>query len=646
MIKKSVLQKIIKRDVPNLIDEKLEPLGFKYFKSKKLFIKKKNDIAWHIRLSDQQSKLIFLKENEPPVIRFSIAGIVKFTKFENWYYSKFEDHPRIGGIASSYKCYITAQEIDFQENAFFEPSPSRLFKSNIINSLGSNEPQKLISLNSFVKDELNVMLSDMRKLSDPKEYFDNSKYPLSLIYFMHYYHFKEISNRLIKQLYSLELENIKNENNNKSSILSFQKFIQKVKILNGEILFDPFSIPVKKLESKNELRIVIDKKAEFKEVGRYGIENIKCKNYSISQNGILLIVANDNRIIILDRNGNIIKDQKLPIQDNFSDFINIELVKYIADIDSFLVNNTRITLSGDAIIYKLPESEKKLKYKQHSDIKDVQYWNNLIYIIYHQSLLIYDINGNLKNKIEYEDKLVKLIIEKEWVTSINKIYDFKSNEIFKYEVGNGNDQQTLSTKKDVIVYHGYSTKSQYYKFGEKKKTLWAHPTYKKQYKELLYSDTHHNFDLYKLCFSPDDEIMVGAGYHGKYVAWESNSLARHELIPNTEVINLLNKYTRSERVGDTWNEIEIKPEIVEIDNEKYLKNRGNSVDNIFFIRNGKYFIMSLGNTGILTLWNRNFENIGSERTNGNIKIHNSNYISESNEKEIIIFKRITDTNPR
>ena len=51
----------------------------------------------------------------------------------------------------------------------------------------------------------------------------------------------------------------------------------------------------------------------------------------------------------------------------------------------------------------------------------------------------------------------------------------------------------------------------------------------------------------------------------KYVAWRKKTFERNELIPMDEVIALLKPSSKSVRQGDTFINVESKPEIVEID---------------------------------------------------------------------------------
>ncbi|MBK7633215.1 MAG: hypothetical protein IPJ13_02225 [Saprospiraceae bacterium] len=73
-------------------------------------------------------------------------------------------------------------------------------------------------------------------------------------------------------------------------------------------------------------------------------------------------------------------------------------------------------------------------------------------------------------------------------------------------------------------------------------------------------------------FSPNGDYIIGGAYHGKYVAWTTNDLKRYELIPDESYL---------QRLGNV--------EIIEIEGQKILKNRGNHMWKIVFFEEGKYF---------------------------------------------------------
>ena len=154
----------------------------------------------------------------------------------------------------------------------------------------------------------------------------------------------------------------------------------------------------------------------------------------------------------------------------------------------------------------------------------------------------------------------------------------------------------------------------------KSHVLWAHPTYLKNYKEVLYSDIHHNFNLSIAKFSPDDKFLVGGGYHGKYVVWKLPKFERVELLPARELLPLLKE-----------------AEIISLDGNIFLKNRGYDIRNIQFFNNSDNFITQLGPHNFL--WNKEFANTGCLPVQGVVKVLADKFITNMNENVFTIFRR-------
>ena len=121
----------------------------------------------------------------------------------------------------------------------------------------------------------------------------------------------------------------------------------------------------------------------------------------------------------------------------------------------------------------------------------------------------------------------------------------------------------------------------------------------KNYKELLYNDTHHNFDLSIAAFAPDDSYIVGGGHHGKYVAWKLPKLERFELIPDAQFLPLFKS-----------------AEVVELDSIRFLKNRSDFMSNIKFFNGSRNFLTQLGDKNLV--WNSEFSNTGMLPVKGRI----------------------------
>ena len=640
MIKKKVLEKIIQNKVPSIILKKIEGQGYKYLKSQKLFKKNLNGIEYHLRIYTHQSTLEYIEEIEEPRIYFTISGGIKYIEYEKWHKEIFDEEPRINIGTNGTKVYIVPNITDFDESSHYVPTKSQAFKSMIVRSIvAGRDNNSPVDINEFIESGIYKILDELESKSNPEILFETRKYPLQYTYLMHFHGYEELANSQIHKTYEYYIDRINKEENPKGVILSFQKFLAEVRKLNGLVLENPFKQGIEIVPSLNEKRLNFLPDFAYSEELRIDIKNVDLNQVLIKPNGDIVLYINYSKIIILNPSGNLIKEIEIPIQKGFSK-LNWEIpLGYEENHGITYVNKMLVFDNGRILDLEIPKQNKKSKHKQSSNIKDVKFIDSYIYVTYQKTLIKYSIQGEILEEIEFEGILDKIIKSKKWVISGNRIFDLDGNLMHDYKVGYGNSQSTISNKKDSITFYGYSTKSQYYEFEGKKKTLWAHPTFKKGYKELLYADTHHNFDLSSLVFSPDDSIIVGSGHHGKYVAWRKKTFERIELIPMDEVLALLKPFSKSVRQGDTFIRIESKPEIVEIENVKYLKNRGNSAGQIFFINEGNHFVFDIPSVNIITVWDKGLRNIYYEKSNGRIEFHSPNIFTERSSDELVIFKR-------
>lgn len=640
MIKKKVLENIIQNKVPSIVLKKLEPLGYKYLKSQKLFKKNLDGIEYHLRMYTQQSTLEYIEEIDEPRIYFTISGGIKYIEYEKWHKKTFDEESRMNIGTNGTKVYIVPDITDFDESSHYIPTKSQAFKSMVARSMvAGRENNPPLNINEFIESRIHKILDELNSKSNPEILFETRKYPLQYTFLMHFHGHEELANSQIHKTYEYYLDKIDKEENPKRVIQSFEKFLTDVKKLNGLELDNPFKQGIKIIPNLNETRLNFLPNFSYSEELRIDVKNVDLNQVLIKPNGEIILYVNYSKVIVLNPNGNLKKEIIIPIQQGFSK-LNWEIpLGYEENHNLTYVNNLLIFDDGRILNLEIPKQTKKSRHRQSSNIKDVKFIDSCIYVTYQKTLIKYSIEGELLEKKEFEGILDKIIKSKKWVITGNRIFDFDGNLMHEYKVGHGNSQWTISNKKDSITFYGYSTKSQYYEFEGKSKTLWAHPTFKKGYKEILYADTHHNFDLSSLAFSPDDSIIVGSGHHGKYVAWRKKTFERIELIPMDEVIALLKPSSKSVRQGDTFINVESKPEIVEIENIKYLKNRGNSAGQTFFINEGNHFVFDIPSVNIITVWDKELKNIFYEKSNGRIEFHGENQFTERNNYELIIYKK-------
>jgi hypothetical protein len=220
--------------------------------------------------------------------------------------------------------------------------------------------------------------------------------------------------------------------------------------------------------------------------------------------------------------------------------------------------------------------------------------------------------------------------------------DFKGNIKGNYKYGNGNDHIELSSDGKLMLLHFYSTKSQLYNLDNKKKqTLWAHPTFLKNYKENFYNDINHNFGLTTCKFTPDGKHIIGGADHGKYVIWDTKKFERKELIPNQASLKIFNWFTTTIS-NDKSTENYFKPYAVEHEKQNLFINRGYDISNISFIKNGKYIITQVSDC--LLVWNSDFENIGHIYGIGRVTFSANNFLIYKDKNELVVHQKVNDFN--
>lgn len=640
MIKKKVLESIIQKKVPPLVLTKLEEFGYKYLKSQKIFKKISNGIKFQLRLLTQLSTLEYIEERNEPRIYFSITGSLEYVEYEKWYKKTFDEESRTNIETDSIQLYLVPDISNFDTSSYYVPTKSQAFKSTVTKSLiTGREKAEPININEFIELGLFELLEELKSKSHPKTLFKTRKYPLQYTFLMHFYGHYELANSQIHKTYEYYLDRIGKEENPKRVIQVFNKFLNDVRKLNGLELENPFKQTIKIKANLNESRLNFLPNFGYSESLRIDISNVSLSQVFLNINGEIILYINHSKLFILSSTGTLKNEITIPIKQGFNK-LNWDIpLGYEKKHKVTYANNLLIFDDGRIIELEIPKQTKKSRRKQNSNIQDIKFIDNSIYVLYQKILIKYSIEGQFVEKREFEGIPDKIITSKKWVISANQIFDFDGNLIHEYRVSNGNKKWKMSNHEDSITFYGYSAKSQYYEFEGKSKTLWAHPTFKKGYKETLYSDTYHNFALSTLTFSPDDSIMVGSGGHGKYVAWRKKSFERFELIPKDEVIALLEPSSKFMKKGDTIINIGDKPEIVEIDNIKYLKNRGNSAGETFFINDGEFFLFKIYSVNIITVWNKEFQNIYYEKANGRIEFHSENQFTESDNDELVIYKR-------
>ncbi len=658
MISESRIKEIFDDKVISPLSEILSQYGFTYLTSKNHFLRKQKEFNQIIRVTHQHPEISYDEDNEQLYFNFNIQAVIEIPKFKKWC-----DEIRGMTVNFSHDAEIINSQIelsfdDFDENSFYTPSASRQFKRMVSTSLSNAfDKGNIVPQETFIQSKLEKIILDLEENSDILKMFENRFHPLSHqhSYLLFYGGYTEMANKQMEVLFQYFVEEI--EKNLEVSKLEAQKqiteldrFIKSANKLTAKQYINPFKEKVKILSNKNE-QLEFGSEIQFSEYLRLDISHFDIDSFYINSKGFILILLKSGTIFKLDQYGKTVLEYELQIKVSPQDFYSEKRSGIIEETNEFYVYNFIITDDNEVIELELPIGYDKKKKIKRSTLYDFAYWKkeNKYLILCDNNFLIYSKNGLLDNSVSVELSNKSQIIEgKGWIITQrdekeNLLLDFQGQIIDTYEFNKGNRKFEISDSNDYLVCFGYSTKSQFYNLTQKSKsTIWAHPTFVKDYKEIMYSNIEHNFDLEKVEFSPDNQYLVGGGNHGKYVAWTLPKLQRIELIPQLKYLEFLSPHI-VESWG--WNQTEptistTKPELFTLEGQKFLMNRWNNmITGIFFLDNGNIFITEHANSNFALTWDRDFNNLFFQKIQGRIKLHNDTYLTQRSTSELIVFER-------
>ncbi|HEY5749491.1 MAG TPA: hypothetical protein VIU12_25660 [Chryseolinea sp.] len=654
MIKKSTVEDILFGKVATLIEQKLSEVGFKYQKSKKQFLRQHNGFDQVIKIGAGSSALYYDDATEELYLTFSLFPGLSYPAYEKWFFQhtgenetgRLYDHPTI-------KLKARLEFEDFSKDSFYTPTASQQFKATVAQALsGPLEADKFMPLPEFLDGQLTALVADLTDKSDVQKLFDASEYPMALAFLLVFAGMTDLANQQLDLAYESYLreitETLKVSNQEAARYLEyFDQFIVHSEKLAQRTFSNPFVRGAKPLANQDE-QLKLSEQTTFVEKLRLDLSELQVRSYLVNKKGELIVLTEEYRLLKVALSGEVLVDVKLQPQDGFGDFFNLT-AHYLEETDEFFMNNFIVTHDHQVLALALPAEKKKGKRLPSPQIDDLAYFakENKYLMIFGGNLLTYSRSGVLE-KTE-PTSATRIISGKEWLISVddrkaNVITDFRGQPVGKFEFAEGNRELTFSGDFQYLACYGYSIKSQFYDLkNDKKATLWAHTTFVKDYREVLYNDTGHNFGMEIAGFSPDNKYLVGAAYHGKYAAWTLPKLDRTELIPQPETFEPMAK--RDTLYSDNGNQERVTlPSIVELDGHVFFKNRGNIPDSIFFIDHGDAFCMSIPESKLLLIWNRNFKNTGYLKLNGPVHLHGDHYITRFHKKgnegsELIVYRK-------
>ncbi|WP_299118040.1 hypothetical protein [uncultured Winogradskyella sp.] len=657
MIKADSLKKLNEKIVLNGLLGKLEPIGFKYLKSKQHFKRTVGNYDQIISFGTSHSPLEFDENRDELNLKFYFSTYIESPKFDKWISKTLKSRSFFRHLLENTKCIEIVDFNALNKDDFFSPSESRKFKNYITSSLVGVDNENRISLKEY-ESKLTESIKSFDNLDTAKKLYDNKTeafrdYLRLLVFEGDIEKAKTEYLEKYNQIKSrIDLTNTDKIEETKKTIQGLEKFASEIEIFFDTKLEIPFERGLTKLESRKE-KIKLAQNLGFEEYLRLDCSLLDIESYDINDSGEVLIVTKSKEVNKINTKGEIEKIGKLEFDDCFSNDFNTSKVRWIENAKIFSCDNYIVNEKNELI--KLIFDFDKSKFKTNDVrlfMKSLFFDGNkkefhFLYLInykttYHST---YDKKGKLISTKSFDKNILKLnFLRKEYIALSEKnsvdIIDFDGSFKENYKYGNGNDRIELSPDGNLMLLHFYSTKSQLYNIDNKKKqTLWAHPTFLKNYKENFYNDIHHNFGLTTCKFTPDGKYIIGGADHGKYVVWDTEKFERKELIPNHSALNIFNWFTTTISEGKST-ENYFKPYSVEHEGHKLFINRGYDISNISFIENGDFIITQVSDC--LLVWNKDFENIGSVYGIGQVTFSSNSFLIYKTDKEIVIHQKVDE----
>jgi WD40 repeat protein len=656
MLKKSKIEELPNDKVITLFDQALSKYGFKLLKSKQQFIRQENDFNQIININTRDSQLVYDDNTGQLHLVFNIFSQIDSPNYENWYLEKFGEKVHFSLLFDTFTSQIELSFDDFEKENFYELTASQKFKRNVTHSLMSrNSAHKdIIFINELLETNIPLLVSKLQEHSDILHIHKQREYPFQYIYLLIFGGYDEMAKTECQKYYDHFINEIEtrikiSETEASGYIEALDKFIkniQKVSTLSFTNPYKAYKRSVKIFESKSD-SFEFSQKTKFSEVLRLDISQFEVKSLNINPIGDILLFTDNKKILKLNSKGELVFEKDIETKKGFDRIIWGVPSGVIKGTNDFFINNYIITSENELLELPLPIQKLKKGKLQNPHIADLAFWDkeDVYVVIYEDNFLVFSKNGALEKTINIAQKYhSRIIIEKEWIVTQNKeaansILKFNGEPVGTYEYGNGNNYYEFSPNYQYLICFFYSTKSQFYDLTNGKKgTLWAHPTFIKDYKEKMYDDINHNFGMTIAKFSPDNKYIVGGADHGKYVAWTLPKLDRIELIPQIEMIEQLEPYVWTRRSNGKSEDIVTKAELVVLENQTFLKNRSNEISKIIFFENGDTFITELGSGKFVLSWSRNFDNLTYKKIGGILDFHSDKYLTQRSKTEIIIYE--------
>lgn len=652
MIRSEAIKKIFEEVVVKTLSTTLAPLGFKYIKSQNGFKRIQDDFTQFILVGQSNSPLVYDESEDKLYVLFSLHSSLQNSKFDNWVTEKLKTQSNFRHSLTSIHSIVEINPNLLDKDDFYEPTKSQAFKNYVLRSMTGGDSIKRIHI-SELPSALSKISMELNNLCNIPTLFENRSkayrdYYRLLIYNGNIEEAKEHYIKSIKESKQIINDLIKtNPDEAKKSIQSLEFFSEECKILLGLEIKVDFNRSFQKLECKQR-RIKLANNLGYEEILSLDTSLLNIESFAIDDKGNTCAIVDRNKIVLISESGQVNNVGTLEYPDSFRTDISGFQLTWNKDADSFIINNY---ILNDAGLTELPIQVEDKNIKPHSlyphlsdlvfDKVDRKFYTLFTVDRTKTCLSIYNKNGDLLESSIIVGHCRKINLGRKEILRITKdnyyeSLDFKGNLKDKYLFGNGNDRIELSNNGNYMVLHFYSTKSQFYNLDENKnQTLWAHPTYLKDYKEKFYSDINHNFGMTICKFSPNDEILVGGADHGKYVFWDGKGNNRKELIPSEESRIVFNYFQTNFKDGQSFKEYFV-PYVESIDSTNFFINRDYTINKIHFI-DDNIFLTKIKDA-ILT-WDYRGNSIGYIYGLEKCVFSESNFMAIYQENQLSIFKR-------
>lgn len=650
MLKKSAIEGVLNDKVINGLACIFDETGFKYQKSKKQFVRLLDCFEQSIRIETPYSPVRYDPERNRWYLLVEIYSSITCPSYEKWKLGKTFKSNTLYFLSHKVNVFLDLSLDDFDGDSFYEPNNHQQFRSalSIAISQGQNPQMDLLPFDTFKDIEISKIVESLNLNSDLQEICKLKNIPLEHGYFFAFLgrhdlaseHYSMYQVSLFEKIdLALKVSNTEA----KKHLQELESLVKCAKLASNIQLKNPYEQTIKILPSEND-RIDFSLNTRFVEKVRLDISQFNAEQVCINDFGEILLVLNNRRVVKLSRTGEMVFEFEIEPKKGFNVWDSPSVG--VVGTDSFHVNNYIVSRSNEILELPIPKrNEKKI---QNSDVSCLQFWEskNVFVVLYENFLLTYNISGELENTLDIGQKYGRQIfLDKEWLVkrvddSNISIENFKGELINRFHHAKDNDKFEFSSDYEYLICYYFATKSQIFHLSSSKQsTLWAHPTFIKGYKESLYSDTENNFGIGIAKFSPDVEYIVAGAYNGKYVAWKLPTYDRVELIPNQAAIESLEHF-RTSRHSDGHRIEEIsQPNVVVIENQKFLYNRRNEITQILFFENGDVFATEISHGKMVLSWDRTFNNIYHKQLQGKLGYHANRFITQQSKSQVVVYEQ-------